>query len=107
MSEYLHVEEPFLDQLAGLGWEVIDQGCGMIPSDPAASLRTSFRQLILPEVFRDSVRAINLTDDGRPLLGDDVVRATPGQDAQPKRSAPGAELRGFRGSRVASPSPVA
>ena len=34
MSEYLHVEKPFLDQLATLGWAVIDQGHGLIPSDP-------------------------------------------------------------------------
>ncbi|MHB8391028.1 MAG: hypothetical protein ACYDBH_15845, partial [Acidobacteriaceae bacterium] len=26
-SEYLHVEKPFLDQLATLGWTVIDHGC--------------------------------------------------------------------------------
>ena len=44
MSEYLHVEKPFLDQLAALGWEVIDQGCGVVPTDPEKSLRTSFRQ---------------------------------------------------------------
>ena len=68
MSEYDHVEKPFLEQLAGLGWEVIDQGCGSIPSDPAASLRGSFREVILPEVFREAVRAINLTDDGEPWL---------------------------------------
>ena len=48
MSEYLHVEKPFLDQLAALGWTVIDQGQGFIPSDPAASLRTSFREWLLP-----------------------------------------------------------
>jgi len=41
MSEYLNVEKPFLDQLATLGWEVVDQECGIIPTDPAASLRTS------------------------------------------------------------------
>ena len=35
MSEYFHVEKPFLDQLAALGWKVIDQGQGFIPSDPA------------------------------------------------------------------------
>ena len=29
MSEYLHVEKPFLDQLATLGWTVIDQGPGV------------------------------------------------------------------------------
>lgn len=62
MSEYAHVEQPLLTQLAGLGWTVVDQGNQMIPQNPAASLRTSFRDLILPQVFRDSVRAINGQD---------------------------------------------
>lgn len=30
MSEYLHVEKPFLDQLATLGWTVIGQGKGFL-----------------------------------------------------------------------------
>ncbi len=68
MSEYLHVEKPFLDQLAALGWTVIDQGLGFIPSDPAASLRGSFREWLLPEVFREAVRAINRTTDGTAWL---------------------------------------
>jgi type I restriction enzyme R subunit len=70
MSEYSHVEKPFLDRLSGLGWEVIDQGCGMIPSDPTASLRLSFREVMLPEVFRQSVGSINVTDEGAPWLTD-------------------------------------
>jgi len=70
MSEYRHVEKPFLDQLAALGWQVVDQGQGFIPSDPAKSLRASFREWFLPEVFRDAVRAINLTPDGKPWLSD-------------------------------------
>jgi type I restriction enzyme R subunit len=61
MSEYAHVEKPMLSQLVELGWTVVDQGNRMIPHDPAASLRTSFRDLILPQVFRDSVRALNQT----------------------------------------------
>jgi len=68
MSEYLHVEQPFLDQLATLGWTVIDQGQGFIPSDPAISLRTSFREWFLPEVFRRAVRALNRHADGREWL---------------------------------------
>lgn len=64
MSEYLHVEKPFLDQLGALGWTVIDQGNQFIPSDPALSLRASFREWMLPEVFRSAVRAINRTADG-------------------------------------------
>ena len=70
MSEYLHVEKPFLTQLAELGWTVIDQGVGVIPSDPAPSLRTSFREWLLPDVFRAAVRRINTTDDGKPWLTD-------------------------------------
>lgn len=70
MSEYLHVEKPFLDQLAALGWTVNDQGQGCIPADPKTSLRTNFREWFLPGVFRDAVRAINLTADGKPWLTD-------------------------------------
>lgn len=59
MSEYLHVEKPFLDQLAALGWTVVDQGHGMIPSDPSKSLRKTFREWLLPDVFQEAVKAIN------------------------------------------------
>ena len=69
MSEYTHVERPFLDHLARLGWTVIDQGAG-VPTVPAASLRDHFREWLLPGVFRDAVRSINLTADGRPWLTD-------------------------------------
>jgi type I restriction enzyme, R subunit len=70
MPEYLHVEKPFLDQLAALGWKVTDQGHGIIPSDSAKSLRTSFREWLLPEVFREAVKSINLTPGGKPWLTD-------------------------------------
>ena len=70
MSEYLHVEKPFLDQLATLGWTVIDQGHGFIPSDPAGSLRGSFREWMLPEVFRNAVRSLNQTAGGKAWLTD-------------------------------------
>jgi type I restriction enzyme R subunit len=75
VSEYQYVEKPFLDQLAGLGWKVIDHGQGVIPSNPAVSLRSSFRELILPKVFHDAVRSINLTDDGRPWLTEQQLEA--------------------------------
>ncbi|MGE0557346.1 MAG: type I restriction endonuclease subunit R [Burkholderiales bacterium] len=67
MSEYLHVEKPFLNQLAKLGWTVIDQGQG-VPGNPAASLRAHFREWLLPEVFRQSISAINRTADSREWL---------------------------------------
>ena len=68
MSEYLHVERPFLDRLRQLGWEVIEQGRG-IPKDPAKSLRTSFREVTLKEVFKQAVRDINW-HAGQPWLTD-------------------------------------
>ena len=67
MSEYSEVERPFLQQLAELGWTIIDQGAG-IPQDAAPSLRANFRQWLLPEVFDSAVRAINRTDDGQEWL---------------------------------------
>ena len=69
MSEYEFVEKPFLDQLKALDWTVIDQGQD-IPSDPAKSLRTSFREVILRDEFNKAVRRINVTDDGREWLTD-------------------------------------
>ena len=67
MSEYTEVERPFLQQLAELGWTVIDQGTG-VPQDATPSLRRNFRQWLLPDVFDSAVRAINHTDDGREWL---------------------------------------
>lgn len=32
------------------------------------SLRTNFREVLLPEVFRDAVRGLNLMADGKPWL---------------------------------------
>jgi hypothetical protein len=60
MSECAFVEKPFLDQLAALGWQVIDQGQG-VPTDPTQSLRTHFREVMLKGVFRDSLNTINRT----------------------------------------------
>jgi type I restriction enzyme, R subunit len=39
LDERNHVEKPFLDQLAGLGWEIIELGSKQHPGD-------SFRQSI-------------------------------------------------------------
>jgi len=72
MSERSFVEKPFLDQLAALDWKVVDQGTG-VPTDPAKSLRTSFREVILPGVFRESLHAINRTEQGQPWLTDKQI----------------------------------
>ncbi|MDD5266864.1 MAG: HsdR family type I site-specific deoxyribonuclease [Methylococcales bacterium] len=67
MSEYTEVEQPFLQQLQVLGWDIIDQGPD-IPSDPTKSLRLNFRQWLLPEVFAKSVATLNTNADGTPWL---------------------------------------
>ncbi|OIO70881.1 MAG: type I restriction endonuclease subunit R [Zetaproteobacteria bacterium CG_4_9_14_3_um_filter_49_83] len=67
MSEYTEVEQPFLQQLESLGWQIIDQGAE-IPSDPSKSLRLNFRQWLLPDVFAKAVAALNTTADGKPWL---------------------------------------
>jgi type I restriction enzyme, R subunit len=67
MSEYTEVEQPFLQQLHTLGWQIIDQGQG-IPQNPALSLRLNFRQWLLPEVFNLSISALNTGSDGSPWL---------------------------------------
>ncbi|MEE9912075.1 MAG: HsdR family type I site-specific deoxyribonuclease [Deltaproteobacteria bacterium] len=69
MAEYINVEKPFLDKLRQLGWQVIDQGLG-VPQEPKKSLRDNFKQVLLPQVFKDSIKAINKTDDGSEWLTD-------------------------------------
>ncbi len=67
MSEYTEVEQPFLQQLAQQGWQIIDQGQG-IPQDPSISLRGSFREWLLPEVFNQAVSGLNKTTTGQQWL---------------------------------------
>lgn len=69
MSERLQVEKPFLDQLATLGWDVIDHG-ESLPSSPKSSHRNSFKEVALRSVFFEAVRAINLDEAGLPWLTD-------------------------------------
>ena len=72
MAERPLVEKPFLDQLASLDWQVIDQGPG-VPTDPTKSFRTSFREVILEGVFRQSLHEINRTEQGQPWLTDKQI----------------------------------
>ena len=69
MAEYINVEKPFLDKLRQLGWQVIDQGLG-VPQEPERSLRNNFKEVVLSDVFKNSIKKINVTDDGREWLTD-------------------------------------
>lgn len=62
MSEYQFVEKPLLNQLASMNWTVIEQPSG-IPTDPAKSLRISFREVVIKSEFIKAVNAINLHED--------------------------------------------
>jgi len=63
LDERNHVEKPLLDQLAGLGWNIIDlTDRKQKPSDTG---RESFTEVILPQVLRQQLKVINpwLEDD--------------------------------------------
>ncbi len=64
LSERNHVEKPLLDQLAGLGWEIIDLE---MKQQPAQSFRTSFTEVVMLPVLQTQLKVIN------PWLGDDQV----------------------------------
>jgi type I restriction enzyme R subunit len=69
MSERALVELPLLDQLHHLNWSVIDQGEGL-PTAPAKSLRGTFRDVLLKDVFFATVRGINRDTSGAEWLTD-------------------------------------
>lgn len=62
LDERLHVEKPFLDQLKGLGWDVID--CDN-QQTPAQTFRKSFAEVVMLPVLRKQLKIINdwLEDD--------------------------------------------
>lgn len=68
MAEFTNVEKPFLDKLESLGWDIIIQDFG-IPQDPSLSLRASFREVTLKDVFKSAVGSMN-TIDGKSWLSD-------------------------------------
>jgi type I restriction enzyme R subunit len=63
MAEYKNVENPFLEKLKQLNWDVTDQGSFGIPQDPKKSLRTSFREVTLKETFKSGISNINTSNN--------------------------------------------
>lgn len=61
LDEYSHVEKPFLEQLEGLGWEVLELQMQQLPEQ---SFRTSFSDVVLKPKLREALVTINpfLTD---------------------------------------------
>jgi type I restriction enzyme, R subunit len=56
LDERSHVEKPFLDQLHGLEWEIIDLDNKQHPSE---SHRQSFAEVVMLPVLREQIKAIN------------------------------------------------
>lgn len=65
LDERNHVEKPLLDQLSGLGWEIIDLTDEK--QAPAYTFRDNFTEVVMPKVLREQVKMIN------PWLEDDQV----------------------------------
>lgn len=64
LDERNHVEQPLFDQLAGLGWEVLDLE---MKQEPKQSFRENFTEVVLGPVLREQLQVIN------PWLEDDQV----------------------------------
>jgi type I restriction enzyme, R subunit len=56
LDERNHVEKPFLDQLHGLGWEILDLDGKQHPAD---SYRQSFAEVVMLPVLREQIKTIN------------------------------------------------
>lgn len=56
LDEYNHVEKPFLEQLAGLGWDVLEL---QMQQEPGQSYRNSFSEVVLKPKLREALVKIN------------------------------------------------
>ena len=83
IDECDYVEKPLLDQLAGLGWGVID--LTDMKQTPADTHRESFTDVVMPPVLRERLKVIN------PWLEDDQVEDGVKQLAGEKRVTPSLE----------------
>jgi len=69
LDERHHVELPFLEQLEGLGWNILDLTDEVLgkKQTPADTGRESFTEVLMPKVLRRQLKVIN------PWLADDQV----------------------------------
>lgn len=74
-NEYTEVEDPFIRQLVGMGWEHLVGDIGV----PALSERASFREVLLKNRLRDAMKTINLGENGKPWIDDERIDEAIGQ----------------------------
>ena len=67
IDERNHVEMPLLNQLSGLGWEILDLDGKQHPGD---TFRLNFTEVVMPLVLREQLKVIN------PWLEEDQVEET-------------------------------
>ncbi len=67
--EFQHVEQPFLDQLIGMGWKFTTGNL----DHPSATGRASFREVLIEDDLRKALRRINLDPSGTPWLDDERI----------------------------------
>ncbi|GAA0287188.1 HsdR family type I site-specific deoxyribonuclease [Psychrosphaera haliotis] len=72
MSEYQFVEKPLLNQLAAMGWQVIEHSSSVIPKDPSISYREHFRECVIQREFAKAISTLN-TIDGQCWLTDSQI----------------------------------
>ncbi|QWP78363.1 type I restriction endonuclease subunit R [Lysobacter sp. K5869] len=79
LDERNHVEKPFLDQLAGLGWNILDLKKDQKPGDTG---RASFTEVVLEPRLRTQLKAINpwLTEDQIDEVVKRLTASFPGND---------------------------
>ena len=79
LDERNHVEKPLLDQLDGLGWEIIDLDAKQHPRD---SFRESFTEVVMLRVLREQLKVINdwLEDDQVEEAVKQLTASFPGSD---------------------------
>lgn len=65
-NEYTEVELPLIEQLGGMGWSFLPGNA----ENPAATERTSFREVLLQGRLREALRRINLGPAGEEWLDD-------------------------------------
>jgi len=63
MSEYQFVEKPLLNQLATMGWQVIEHSSSVIPKDPSISYRDHFRECVIKREFIKAISLLNTIDE--------------------------------------------
>ncbi len=67
--EYTEVEQPFIDQLVGMGWKHVTGNL----DDPTDTGRESFREVLILDDLEKALRRINLDPQGKPWLDDDRI----------------------------------